>query len=231
MKLAFIIDGFGKKTEHEISTNEILTIGRTENSNIKLNDPKISTKHCSLELKSDAFIVHDTGSKNGTYLNEIKIINSKFFIGDTLKVGDYKITISPEKTDPNLHLILTGSEVSRKHSPRLVMDEKLKESLIENPLKRITANQNSLLSKEEILKTYRSLHLKSILFSILLFTITGYIAYLIAPYLNISKPLHGIILSEIFCLGNLYYFGFRKPKFNLAEKLAGVQEKYENQNL
>jgi hypothetical protein len=77
---------------------DMLTIGRTPNNDIALAEPSVSRLHCYFKsspadhgANQAGFLVADAGSKNGTWLNQVRLtarrevpINN----GDLLKVGD-----------------------------------------------------------------------------------------------------------------------------------------------
>lgn len=72
--------------------NELqLTIGRDEQSDILFNDKTISKYHATLTIYYyDDISIEDTGSKNGTYINDRQIKKGKLHGGDILRLGDYK---------------------------------------------------------------------------------------------------------------------------------------------
>ena len=67
-----------------------ITIGRDKPSNIRINDPLISKKHCRIILNNDGhFQIEDLGSTNSTYLNG-KILKKATIMsyGDRIIIGD-----------------------------------------------------------------------------------------------------------------------------------------------
>lgn len=72
-----------KKTINE----RITVIGRTE-GNIIINDPLISRKHASIEVKSPTMVeLKDLASTNGTFHNGMKITSIYLQSGDIIKIG------------------------------------------------------------------------------------------------------------------------------------------------
>src|SRR5437762_1036834 len=47
-----------------------LSIGRDEDADIVVNDPRISARHAHIGLKGGRVVVVDEGSRNGVFLNE-----------------------------------------------------------------------------------------------------------------------------------------------------------------
>lgn len=71
-------------------------IGRTD-GDIIINDPKISKKHASIEIKNPTMVeLRDLASTNGTFHNGMKI-NSVFLqSGDIIKIGSVSIHFSSQ---------------------------------------------------------------------------------------------------------------------------------------
>jgi len=68
--------------------NEKVTIGRSTDNNIVLEDSRISRHHCSIYKSEHKYEIQDLGSTNKTVVNE-EAINSKILnIGDKIYIGD-----------------------------------------------------------------------------------------------------------------------------------------------
>jgi len=68
--------------------SEPLEIGRSETSQIRLDDTYVSSSHARLFPRNGAWFVEDLGSTNGTYLNQQRVSSSsEIHTGDQLKVG------------------------------------------------------------------------------------------------------------------------------------------------
>lgn len=70
-----------------------VTFGRSSKADFKLNDAKVSSKHCTVKLLNNKVVVTDLGSTNGTFINEFKADESFFYIGDQLRIGNSKFVI------------------------------------------------------------------------------------------------------------------------------------------
>jgi FHA domain-containing protein len=71
---------------------ERLTIGRSPEAEIFLDDVTVSRDHAVLVRRSGAWYLDDSGSLNGTYVNRRRIDSHKLEDGDELQVGKYKLT-------------------------------------------------------------------------------------------------------------------------------------------
>ena len=71
---------------------ERLTIGRSPDAEIFLDDVTVSRDHAVLVRRSGAWYLDDSGSLNGTYVNRRRIDSHKLEDGDELQIGKYKLT-------------------------------------------------------------------------------------------------------------------------------------------
>jgi formylglycine-generating enzyme required for sulfatase activity len=69
-----------------------VTIGRTPDNVIQIEDTQISRRHAQLEWRDDALWVTDLRSTNGTFLNDDRIEDARIMgSGDWLKIGQYTL--------------------------------------------------------------------------------------------------------------------------------------------
>ena len=67
---------------------EPLTIGRSPNCEVPIDQESVSRKHCRIQLEDGEFLVRDLGSTNGTYVNDDLVeFHGRLRHGDQLKVG------------------------------------------------------------------------------------------------------------------------------------------------
>jgi hypothetical protein len=71
---------------------ERMTIGRSPDTEIFLDDVTVSRNHAVLVRRSGAWFLDDSGSLNGTYVNRRRIDSHRLEDGDELQVGKYKLT-------------------------------------------------------------------------------------------------------------------------------------------
>jgi hypothetical protein len=71
---------------------ERMTIGRSPDAAVFLDDVTVSRDHAMLVRRSGAWYLDDSGSLNGTYVNRRRIDSHKLEDGDELQVGKYKLT-------------------------------------------------------------------------------------------------------------------------------------------
>ena len=77
--------------ETNLQRRDSVVIGRGTECDVVIHDLKASRRHCQLTRSSDGFLLEDLGSRNGTFVNGVKITepvllkaNHTFQIGDTM---------------------------------------------------------------------------------------------------------------------------------------------------
>ena len=82
----YVINDKPKRIELAFSEKERLSVGRTKENNLVIDDQSISKIHASLILSSEnELMVADTGSTNGTFINSQRIAYGRAF---PIKTGD-----------------------------------------------------------------------------------------------------------------------------------------------
>ena len=71
---------------------ERMTIGRSPETDVFLDDVTVSRDHAVLVRRSGAWFLDDSGSLNGTYVNRRRIESHKLEDGDELQIGKYKLS-------------------------------------------------------------------------------------------------------------------------------------------
>jgi pSer/pThr/pTyr-binding forkhead associated (FHA) protein len=87
-----IRSGGGRAGEVFNVAGERMTIGRSPEAEIFLDDVTVSRNHALLVRRRDGLYIDDLGSLNGTYVNRRRIESHKLQNGDELQVGKYKLT-------------------------------------------------------------------------------------------------------------------------------------------
>lgn len=68
-----------------------MTIGRSPESDIFLNDVTVSRSHARLLVEGRTVTVVDTGSLNGTYVNNEVVTAATLHNGDTVQIGRFRM--------------------------------------------------------------------------------------------------------------------------------------------
>jgi hypothetical protein len=70
---------------------DVTTCGRHPSSDIFLDDITVSRRHAEVLRESERFMVKDTGSLNGTYINRERVDVAELVSGDELQIGKFKL--------------------------------------------------------------------------------------------------------------------------------------------
>jgi DNA-binding NtrC family response regulator len=86
---------FGNRRRVQIFRTEI-PIGRDADCELRLDDPFVSPRHAELRIQegTGGYSVHDLGSRNGTFLNGVRVCSAPLPAQGTLRVGRSTISWS-----------------------------------------------------------------------------------------------------------------------------------------
>jgi pSer/pThr/pTyr-binding forkhead associated (FHA) protein len=84
--------GGGRAGESFRVEGDRVTIGRSPDASVFLDDVTVSRNHALLVRRRDGLYIDDLGSLNGTYVNRRRIESHRLQHGDELQVGKYKLT-------------------------------------------------------------------------------------------------------------------------------------------
>ena len=87
-----IRSGGGRAGEAFAISGDRMSIGRSPDAEVFLDDVTVSRNHALLVRRRDGLYIDDLGSLNGTYVNRRRIESHKLQNGDELQVGKYKLT-------------------------------------------------------------------------------------------------------------------------------------------
>ncbi len=70
---------------------DITSCGRHPSSDIFLDDITVSRRHAEILREGSRFLVKDTGSLNGSYVNRERVDVAELVSGDELQIGKFKL--------------------------------------------------------------------------------------------------------------------------------------------
>ena len=73
-------------------TGEKMTIGRSPEAGVFLDDVTVSREHATLVRRGGGWYLDDSGSLNGTYVNRQRVDSHRLADGDELQIGKFKLT-------------------------------------------------------------------------------------------------------------------------------------------
>ena len=121
-----IEDDEGKRTPLPLVRDEY-SIGRGEENTVRLTERNISRRHATLRQEPSGWVITDTSSRNGSYVNGVRLVGEHTVSeGDIVQVGDYRLAFTDEEmaatsTDPTKASTLPGGGTSPIKPDRLVV--------------------------------------------------------------------------------------------------------------
>lgn len=70
---------------------EVTTAGRTPEADLFLDDVTVSRRHADVTRKDGEYVVRDSGSLNGTYVNGVRVTEQQLRSGDEVQIGKFHL--------------------------------------------------------------------------------------------------------------------------------------------
>ncbi|MCI0399298.1 MAG: FHA domain-containing protein [Chloroflexi bacterium] len=83
----------GSGQSRDVTAAPPITLGRDPGNTVVLVGEKISRHHAVVEAAGDGFVIKDNNSANGVYVNGVRQKEAPLQPGDTLRIGDFTITV------------------------------------------------------------------------------------------------------------------------------------------
>lgn len=78
---------------------DVVKTGRHPDSDIFLDDVTVSRHHAEIVRQGQGYVVRDSGSLNGTYLNRQRVDTAPLENGDELQIGTFKLVFLTGRGD------------------------------------------------------------------------------------------------------------------------------------
>lgn len=76
---------------------DITRLGRHPESEISLDDITVSRRHAEVQRIESGYVVADSGSLNGTYVNQERVERSELRHGDEVQIGKFRFVFFERK--------------------------------------------------------------------------------------------------------------------------------------
>ena len=93
-----IVRAGGQAGERFALDSDLTRLGRHPDSEIPLDDITVSRRHAEIQRTAEGYMVADSGSLNGTYVNQERVERAHLLHGDELQVGKFRLVFF-ERTD------------------------------------------------------------------------------------------------------------------------------------
>jgi pSer/pThr/pTyr-binding forkhead associated (FHA) protein len=119
-----IVIKFNEKViERVVTEKKRVSIGRTKENDIVLENRGVSRKHAQIEFNDDSAIVIDNESLNGTFVNNRRVAEEMLRDNDTITIGKYSLEYHHEANRPDPATQMDGT---------MILNTKQQKSLVEN---------------------------------------------------------------------------------------------------
>jgi pSer/pThr/pTyr-binding forkhead associated (FHA) protein len=111
--------------DYRVEAGKTLTIGRKEGNEVLIDNLAVSGYHAKIDAIGDAFYLTDLQSKNGSFVNDIKISTHRLANGDVITIGKHTLLFSyaPGEVQPD--------KIAGALDQTMVMDTNQQRSLLE----------------------------------------------------------------------------------------------------
>jgi ABC-type multidrug transport system ATPase subunit len=133
-----LIDPFIKLSSGEISVQaeerlktrivqekNIITIGRTSDNDLVINNIKVSRKHARIEKKGDKWILEDLDSSNGTFINGKRIKSEGVSPNDVITIGGVPLNLErlfSDKKEISGDIQIAADNLTFRVKDKLIVD-------------------------------------------------------------------------------------------------------------
>lgn len=116
-----------KVIERVVTEKKRISIGRTNDNDIVLENRGVSRKHALIEFNNNAAVVIDNESLNGTFVNNRKISEEVLRNEDVITIGKYSLVYHSQAVQ--------GKESATEFDGTMVLRTKRQKQLLENDKK------------------------------------------------------------------------------------------------
>jgi len=118
-----------KVIERVVTQKKRISIGRTPDNDIVLNNKAVSRKHALIEFNENSALIIDNESLNGTFVNSRKITEEVLKDNDEITIGKFNLIYHHDSPKEHKFADLDGTMVlkTRKHKELLEKDKRAKE--------------------------------------------------------------------------------------------------------
>jgi len=95
-RLRVVAGGGGEPVEVAVPPVGVV-VGADPSADVALADPAVSRRHCTIVPAGDGFEVADLGSKNGTFLDGVRLTSASVPVGAVLRVGTTLLQLMPDE--------------------------------------------------------------------------------------------------------------------------------------
>ena len=118
----------GKRTSVHLAGRTSVTFGRSPEADISISDTKVSRIHAEIKPWDSDYVIKDLKSRNGTFVNGIRVDVALLKSGDVIRVGptEFQVGKEPEKGTGTIIREVTAEMDEGKKGYRTILREIVK---------------------------------------------------------------------------------------------------------
>jgi hypothetical protein len=249
MKVSLRFKYKGIIKDHPIPLSNSCIVGRSGSCDFQTEDEKVSGRHSRFFLKYDRLEIIDLDSKNGTYLNGIRIENSEMFMGDEVRVGETIITLEESNVDSEaldaltfpgpakdrmsyeLKADFTGARIQNQHPDQKGNIQASVSHAREIDLRKKIKSKLKLSKQEIRVRNKKASQLATILDVAAMLSVLSIPLFITSQMANTDQDqqFNLLVAMEGVAIAIFYFVNFKKSKFSVGEKLSGLEKLYKKQ--
>ncbi len=113
--------------ERVVTEKQHLTIGRTADNDIVLDNRGISRRHAQIEFSDNGALLIDNDSLNGTFVNKHRVTEQSLADRDTITIGKYDLVFFKESEQPYQLSDIEGTMLLNTRKQRDMVNRDLEE--------------------------------------------------------------------------------------------------------
>ncbi len=86
----------GRPLKEFTLSHGVITIGRLPDNLVQIDNLAVSGHHAKVYWDSEGYVLEDTGSTNGTYVNETRVGKHQLKDGDKILIGKHTLEFADE---------------------------------------------------------------------------------------------------------------------------------------
>jgi len=108
LKVVFSVKNKKFKNYFSLSEKKPLSLGRARKADVTIDDSLLSGLHCSLRIRKGYPYIEDQNSKNGVYINGLRVTGGRIFAEDVVMIGNAILQLDPIKNSNEVLLQLSS---------------------------------------------------------------------------------------------------------------------------
>jgi len=120
-----------KVIERVVTEKKRVSIGRTKENDIVLENRGVSRKHAQIEFNDDAAVVIDNESLNGTFVNNRRVAEEMLRDNDIITIGKYALEYHNESGKTDAAAQMDGTMIlNTKQQKKMVENDRLEREIV-----------------------------------------------------------------------------------------------------